>query len=55
MFVRPDRKVVVPMQNVTINELNNKQYIPDKKNGSLLSFICIVTVFISSIFCCITL
>lgn len=55
MFVRPDRKVVVPMQNVTINELNNQQYIPDKKNGSLMSFFCIVTVFISGLFCCITL
>jgi len=54
MFVRSNQKVVVPMLNVTIDELNKQQDIPDKKSGSLMSFFCLLTVFISSIFCCIT-
>ena len=55
MYIRPDRKVVIPIQNVTVNELNDDSDIPDKKNKSLISFFCIITILISSLFCCITL
>ena len=52
MYIRPDRKVVIPIQNITTNDDSD---IPDKKNKSLISFFCIITILISSLFCCITL
>ena len=62
MFKVRDR-TVIPIKNTSISELNNPSYIDQShipENGEsghtqLWSFICVISVFVSSLFCCITI
>jgi len=54
---------IIPIRNTSISELNNPSYVSpshihengEKGHAQLWSFICVITVFISSLFCCITM
>lgn len=56
-------RTVIPIKNTSISELNNPSYVSpshihengEKGHAQLWSFICVITVFISSLFCCITM
>ena len=53
-------RTVIPIKNTSISELNNPSYIdqshiPENGHSQLWSFICVISVFISSLFCCITI
>ena len=47
------KRTVIPIKkNTTIIELKN---VPEKEHKHVWSFFCVLTVFISSLFCCITI
>ncbi len=50
------KRAVIPIKkNATIVELNNPLDVPEKGHRHVWSFFCVLTVFISSLFCCITI
>jgi len=53
---RRKNKVVIPIRNTTIDELNDPQYESEPKHTQLQiwSFLCLITIMISGLFCCVT-
>jgi len=50
------KRTVIPIKkNATIVELNNPLDVPEKEHKPLWTFFCVITVLISSLFCCITI
>ena len=50
------KRTVIPIKkDTTIAELNNPLDVPEKGHRHVWSFFCVLTVFISSLFCCITI
>jgi len=47
-------KVVIPIQNTSINDLNNTIHEPEKEHKQIWSFLCVISTMIASVFCCIT-
>ena len=53
MFVRPDKRVIVPIHNTANDELH-EYIIPEKRPKKFLYYMFTVTVFIISLLCIFT-
>ena len=49
------KQTVTPIENTSLSDLTNPKYVKEKEDKHCMSFLCILVVFISSLFCCITL
>jgi len=49
------KRTIIPIKNTTISDLNNSTYVPEKEHKHCMSFLCVLTILISSLFCCITM
>ena len=47
-------KVVIPIQNTSVNDLNNPIHEPEIEHKQKWHFLCVICTMISGIFCCIT-
>ena len=48
------KRTVIPIKNNLPSDLTDSNDVPEKEHKHCVSFLCILVVFISSLFCCIT-
>jgi len=49
------KRTVIPIKNTLLSDLTDPNDVPEKEHKHCVSFLCILVVFISSLFCCITM